>query len=255
MRSMQSSAALEAQVSPTSDVDIMRTYAAEAGIYARTLFALDIETDNLMGFGLDPRNSQITEVAVCADPRALNDAMRNGFAPNSRCDVTVLDHGVVFAAETPSEEALMLRNLDLLMMTLPSGVISTWNGAGFDIPFLYDRAKYHGLSWGLRPIADNRLKPYYATLPGHEFGYQATWRRNAGFAPHRFLDTSLSFADPVTRRPKGLKSTARLNGMNPIELDRARIHTYSPEERAEYVMSDVVATRTLQLMRRIGMAA
>ena len=80
------------------------------------LHGLDIETDTEAG-GLDPRTACITAVAVASDG-----------------GTRVFD----------GAEADLLRALDVHVAALPAGVIVTWNGAAFDLPFLFDRAQRGG---------------------------------------------------------------------------------------------------------------
>src|SRR5690348_12681457 len=76
------------------------------------IYGLDIETDTTVD-GLDPQRSRIVAAAV-AGP-----------------------HGVrVF---DDRDESLLLDRLDWHLAALEAGVLATWNGAGFDLPFLADR--------------------------------------------------------------------------------------------------------------------
>src|SRR3954447_9178200 len=97
-------------------------HAAEPPIYG-----LDIETDTSVD-GLDPAVARIIAVAV-AGPRG----------------VRVFDD---------SDEALLLDRLDWHLASLEPGVIATWNGAAFDLPFLDDRARALGVRLGLRLTLD-----------------------------------------------------------------------------------------------------
>lgn len=97
-------------------------------------YALDIETctDNVNG--LDPRESHITSVAIF-----------NG------------TDGVVF----DGDERQLLIDLETYVATLDKGVIVTWNGAAFDIPWLAYRFKKHGLTTTLQAkLSDMRIPSY-----------------------------------------------------------------------------------------------
>src|SRR6476469_307418 len=111
------------------------------------VYGLDIETDTTVD-GLDPRVARVLTVALsCAN------------------------HDEVFSGP----EDLLLRDLDVRLRRLRPGVIATWNGATFDLPFLDDRARLHGLELGLRLEADPRMALRHAPLPGHTTGYRGAW--------------------------------------------------------------------------------
>ena len=81
------------------------------------MYGLDIETDTTVD-GLDPEVAAVVTVALSND----------GFDE-------------VF---TGDEEAI-LHDLDARLAAVAPGVIATWNGAAFDLPFLADRAALHGI--------------------------------------------------------------------------------------------------------------
>ncbi|HNG22690.1 MAG TPA: 3'-5' exonuclease, partial [Microthrixaceae bacterium] len=85
------------------------------------LYGLDIETDTSVD-GLDPSVSPIVAVAV-ATP----------------------DGDRVFQGA----EDLVLHRTDELMSELDPGIVVTWNGSGFDLPFLAERAQRLGVTLGL----------------------------------------------------------------------------------------------------------
>lgn len=177
-------------------------------------YGLDIETDTTID-GLDPRCAAIVAVSVVGD------------------DIEVVFDG---------PERSIISRLDATLAELPPGVVITWNGAAFDLPFLADRAERLGLPIGLR------LRPGVATgrrsdpLPGHDGAYRATWHA------HRHLDGYRLFRNDVGRAlrlPCGLKSLARLVGVPAIELDASRIHDASPDDVRAYVTSDARVARVL----------
>ena len=167
------------------------------------IYGLDIETDTTTD-GLDPRVAAVVAVAVAGE-------------------------GVEVVLEADeAHEAELLRTLDATLADLAPGVIVTWNGAGFDLPFLHDRARHHGLPLGLRLVADPGIGGRSEPLPGHAGAYRATWHR------HRHLDGYQLFRSDVGATlglSCGLKSLARLVGLPVVEVDRSRIHELSDAER------------------------
>src|SRR4051794_18369466 len=91
-----------------------------------SLYGLDIETDTSVD-GLDSSCAAIVAVGVSWD-----------------------GGDVVFRGP----EAQLLRSLDKWLRRMPSGVLVTWNGSGFDLPFLADRAALAGVRLGLELTAD-----------------------------------------------------------------------------------------------------
>lgn len=187
------------------------------------LAALDIETDTsplteqekAAGFtsrGLDPRITEITSIAI-----ALEDG-----AP------------LVFDGD---EETVLGETINALAEISPS-LLLTWNGAVFDLPFIHDRAKVRGLETGLLLEPNPGIVPKYDPTPGHEGGYTAYW----GKSTH--VDVAyLVKADADARGMKwSLKPYARSIGLDPIEVDRERMHELTPEQLRDYVASDAVVT-------------
>lgn len=143
-------------------------------------------------------------------------------------------------------EADILQGVDAAIRDLASGVITTWNGSRFDLPFLVDRSHIVGVDLGLTLQADQHSRSAHEPLPGHEGGYVATWYE------HRHLDTYRVYRADVgamLHLACGLKSLARFVGLSPIEVDRERIHELSRDELHEYVASDAIMTRELTLRR------
>ena len=179
------------------------------------LYGLDIETDTSTD-GLDPRTSAVVAVALCG--------------PHGN-DVFVGD------------EASLLPALDRRLRSLPPGVLVTWNGSAFDLPFLSDRAARCGARLGLRLQLDPLIPMRRDPLPGHEGAYRAGWYG------HGHLDAYRLYRCDVPRALPGvscsLKAIARLVGLDCIEVDRERIHELSTEELAAYATSDAALARTL----------
>lgn len=162
------------------------------------LYGLDIETDTAID-GLDPAVAAIVAVAVAT------------------------------ASETfvlTGSEHTILRSLDELLAGLPAGLLTTWNGAGFDLPFIATRAQHRAVPIGLRLDTDG----------------SDVWHG------HGHLDGYLLYRADVGATLGlrcGLKAMARLVGLDPIEVDRADIGSLTPAELHAYVASDAEVTRDL----------
>ncbi|MHB1923861.1 MAG: 3'-5' exonuclease [Acidimicrobiales bacterium] len=169
-------------------------------------YGLDIETDTSLG-GLDPRTSPILAVALASDT-----------------GVTIIR----------GPETRILREVDSLLGLLAPGVIVTWNGSGFDLPFLADRARRHGLRLGLRLSIDPGIVRFHPPLPGHAGFYRASWYG------HDHLDAYLAYRALATEDEGSLalKAVAARRGLSAVEVDRSRIHQLSPDDLASYVASD-----------------
>lgn len=217
-----------------------------------TIFALDIETDTspltdaekAAGFttrGLDPRITPVTAVALHADGETH----------------------VIHAEDYADGEAGLLSGVGAYMIGAGAnrnlgGVLVTWNGSVFDLPFLADRARTLGVDVWLSKLEltpDERIVPKYDPLPGHAGGYRATW---CGL-PHidmAYVDKDECLAAGVSW---SLKPWAKHLGMNPVEVDRTRMHELSREELNAYVGSDAKITHDLaarhshRLIERAGL--
>lgn len=183
-------------------------------------YGLDIETDTTVD-GLDPSCSPVVAVAV-ATPSG---------------DQVLL-----------GDEADLLRRLEALLCSLPPGVLVTWNGSAFDLPFLATRADLHGIALGLRlfPGAGPRRDD-----PDGSPCFLASW------GAHGHLDGYRLYRADVGRTlglSCGLKAMARLAGLQPVQVDRERIHALSVAELSDYVASDARLARDL-VARRLPAAA
>lgn len=127
------------------------------------VYGLDIETDTSVD-GLDPATSRVLTVALS---QAGIDEVFVGF------------------------EHELLLELDDRLAELEPGVIATWNGAAFDLPFLADRARLWGLRLGLQLRLDRSIRLLHAPLPGHAGAYRAAWHH------HEHLDAYHLYRDDV----------------------------------------------------------
>lgn len=154
--------------------------------------------------------------------------------------------GADWSAVFDGDEASLLERLDSAINDLPLGVLVTWNGARFDLPFLQDRARLTGVEIGLELVADTRSRSRRDPLPGHRGGYLGQWHG------HRHLDAYAVYRADVGASlglPCGLKPLSRLLGLSPVEVDREAIHELTARQLEEYVASDAILARELALRR------
>lgn len=193
----------------------------------RPFYSLDIETDTspvsegerARGFsdrGLDPRITRIT---------ALSIAKRD-------------TSGSIAASVWTGDEATILADAQSWLQEQEPGVIVTWNGSVFDFPFIDFRARSAGLPLDLSLVSDPRIVPKYQSTPGYAGGYSATWAGHTS-ADLAYAVRSAALAAGVVW---SLKPFARSVGLNPVEVDRERMHELSPSELEQYVASDAVNT-------------
>lgn len=188
------------------------------------IYGLDIETDTTVD-GLDPAVSPVVTVALS----------------------TPQSDEVFVGAESD-----ILAALDARLRALPPGVIATWNGAVFDLPFLADRAAACALALGLRLAPDPTVVLSRGPLPGHTGAYRASWYG------HRHLDAYRVYRGDVGRVLQvscSLKAIARVVGLTPVEVDRERIHELPRPVLDAYVASDARLARVLAERRWPGAAA
>lgn len=183
---------------------------------ALPLYGLDIETDTAAG-GLDPRSAAILAVALSTD-----------------------DGDTVFTGD----EAGVLRSLDRHLAALDPGIVVTWNGAAFDLPFVADRAARLGIGLGLRLVWDAGDPGRHGPLPGHPGRYRACWHQ------HRHLDAYRAYrAFTPESDGCGLKATARREGVAAVEADASTVHLLDIGAMRSYVASDAAAARRLAQAR------
>jgi len=189
------------------------------------LTALDIETETRFGGGLDPLSSSVVALALAFDDGST----------------VVFDDADEVTLLTRVDEALRSRH----------GLLLTWNGAGFDLPFIAVRSRVLGIetSIGLETRHDPALPVKYAPPAGLGDPVRARWHATAHvdvahlyrpFAEEHGLQWSLK---PIARR----------HGLEPVEVDRTAIHELSPAELEAYVASDAIVT--LDLARRLPVTA
>lgn len=182
-------------------------------------YGLDIETDTTVN-GLDATVAAIVAVAVST---AEEDFVLQG------------------------EEVQILTDLEELISSLAPGVLITWNGNYFDLPFIAERAARRGVEMSLQfgPAESSRWP-----AARHPRPYACSW------GEHRHLDGYQLYRADLGRQFKiscGLKPLSRMLGLSPVEVDRTQIHHLSEQEMHEYVASDARLAREL-VARRMPLA-
>jgi DNA polymerase family B, exonuclease domain len=182
-------------------------------------YGLDIETDTTLD-GLDATRAAILAVAV-----------------------STVDGDEVLMGD----ERDVLRRLDELLASLAPGLLVTWNGTFFDLPFIAERAALLGLDLGLRLGGERCVEWPPERRPGP---YRCNWWQ------HRHLDGYRLYRDDLGRAfglSCGLKPLSRLVGLVPVEVDRTAMHLLSDQQMREYVASDARLARQL-VDRRMPLA-
>jgi uncharacterized protein YprB with RNaseH-like and TPR domain len=187
------------------------------------IYGLDIETDTTID-GLDPAVARVVTVALSTP---AGDEVFEG------------------------SEADQLTALDERLAQLSPGVVATWNGAAFDLPFLADRAASHGLAVGLRLAFDPAIVCRRPPLRGHLGAYRAGWHGHRHIDAYRLYRSDVG---PVMRVSCSLKTIARLVGLTPVEVDREHIHALPGDVLRAYVASDARLARQLAERRWPGAA-
>lgn len=179
------------------------------------LYGLDIETDTTAD-GLDPGVARVVAVALSS----------------AEAGDVVLTGG----------EAGVLLALDEHLAALPPGVVVTWNGGAFDLPFLAARAAVADVDLGLELAWDPAgYRPGRAPLPGHLGTYAASWHGHVHLDAYRAWR---ALSDPAL--PCGLKAVARAEGLAPVEVDDVTLlHDVPLLELRRYVASDAALARQL----------
>jgi uncharacterized protein YprB with RNaseH-like and TPR domain len=184
------------------------------------LYGLDIETDTSAD-GLDPGVARVVAVAVSSE--AGGDVVLTG------------------------PEAGVLAALDAHLDDLPAGVLVTWNGGAFDLPFLAARAAVIGVPLGLELAWDpSGYRAGRTPLPGALGTYAAGWYGHEHVDAYRAWRTRLAAPDESC----GLKAVARSLGLDAVEVDDvALLHELPVGELRRYVASDASLTRRLAELR------
>lgn len=186
-------------------------------------YALDIETSTNPGDGLDPTNplTRIISAAIFIGPVEAESTPRS------------------HAYFDDPDEAKLLEGVDHFFGESLPGVILTWNGSNFDIPFFITRSALLGVDLGLRAEISPSRKPRFRPCKGHKGGYSAAWYA------HDHADIWPLFGTitlPDGSRTSALKPLARHYGLHPVEVDRTKMELLTRDELKRYNISDVEIT-------------
>ncbi|WP_426572007.1 hypothetical protein [Aquihabitans sp. McL0605] len=185
------------------------------------IYGLDIETDTTED-GLDPAVASVRAIALSG--RAFDDLF-------------------------VGDETDLLRALDARLAALPTGVVATWNGSAFDLPFLADRARILGIDLGLKLRLDRRLTLHRAPLPGHAGAYRAGWHDHGHLDAFRLYGAETNAAQRLS-----LRSLGRLVGIGGSAVHPSRTQTLSNEALHACAPSDARLARVLVERRWPGAA-
>lgn len=208
----------QASASTTPHYDRLRSGIIESAHIDTPLYGLDIETDTSVD-GLDPAVSPVVGVAI-------------------------VGAGVEIVLDGP--EATLLTDLQSAVEALPAGVLITWNGSAFDLPFLVDRAQLVGVTLGLRIRHDPDIVLSREPLRGHPGAYRGRWNQHRHLDGYRLYRSEI---DPDSGQSCGLKPLARHFGFDVIEVERDHIHELDRDELRRYVASDAALARALIVRR------
>lgn len=174
------------------------------------IYGIDIETDTSLG--IDPAIGPITRVALS---------------------------GCRFDETFAGPETEMLAALDDRLSSLPPGVLATWNGGTFDLPYIADRARLLGVGLGLRLCRDRTLSLGRSPLPGHSGAYRGAWGH------HGHIDTFRLYGHPGGGSVwSSLRTIGRLVGIGPAPVVR-RPDDLANEALHAHAASDARLARVL----------
>lgn len=175
------------------------------------IYGIDIETDTRYD-GLDPAVASVRTVALSNQ-----------------------DFDEVFVGD----EATLLTTLDRRLAELPPGVLATWNGATFDLPFIADRARLLDLDLGLTLCLDRRLTLGRTPLPGHAGAYRGAWGH------HGHLDTFRLYGGTSAPGRMSLRALGRLVGLGTHAGSAPRGSDQANEALHAHAASDARLARVL----------
>ncbi|QXC62889.1 hypothetical protein KSP35_08950 [Aquihabitans sp. G128] len=176
------------------------------------------------------------------------DTSRDALDPAVAPVLTIALSGRTFDDVFIGDEATMLRALDDRLASLAPGVLATWNGATFDLPFIAERARLLGVDLDLRLCLDRRLTLGRAPLPGHAGAYRGVW------GAHVHLDTFRLFGQSPAGPWTSLRSIGRLLGVGTGGAGSRPGKDLADEALHAHAASDARLARVLA-ERRWGAAA
>lgn len=202
----------------------------------------DIETDNRHGHGLNPQLSAVTN--ICAAVYDFSTGIPLPAEVRSKESFIFSESAVMDPDGEPGApskaEADLIGNFTqwLWHLRYEAHNLVGWNSAVFDAPFVFWRTGVNRVPDSLSLSFDPSITPKYEAMPGFHGGY------NHSVGP--LVSVDLSYMDSLDRESIedrgirfGLKPVAKSFGFDPIELDREKLHTYSPEMVEAYNLSDV----------------
>lgn len=168
------------------------------------------------------------------------DTSRNGLDPAVASVLTIALSGRAFDEVFIGDEATLLHALDARLASLAPGIVATWNGATFDLPFIADRARLLGVDLSLRLCLDRRLTMDRTTLPGHGGAYRGAWGH------HAHLDTFRLYGPPTAPSPwTSLRTIGRMVGLGGQGGPADRTHDLANEALHAHAASDARLARVL----------
>jgi DNA polymerase elongation subunit (family B) len=178
------------------------------------IYGLDIETDTTT----DGRNPYVSRVVAAA----LVSQDGNALVFRDQNEIDLLSN---LASHTSGLTA--------------QDVVCTWNGSGFDLPFISIRAEILGLNLGWDVWRSSRPAKY------EPVGYDFSMRAKIGLASHMDIAPAYKEVASSLGCDWSLKPVCNALGFEPVSVDRERIHELSLEELDAYVASDSFYTALL----------
>ena len=177
------------------------------------IYALDIETDTTID-GRDPSVAAIIAVAI-AEPA-----------------------GPIAVLAGP--EKMVLEATIATLNALEPGIVTTWNGAGFDLPFIQERCTLLGIDTGWEVVPTD-LPGKYAPVGGRAARYSSK------LGHHKHADIAWAWQQHCETNGVvwSLKPLAHSLGLEAIEADREHAADLSRAELFAYVASDAHVTAAL----------
>lgn len=188
------------------------------------------------------------DIEIAVDP--AHQVIDPAVAPIRRVALSGRDFDELFQGP----EAELLVDLDHRLAELPPGVLATWNGSIFDLPFIAERARLIGVDMRLALCLDTRLTLRRRPLPGHAGAYRAAWGH------HRHLDTFRLFGPASTDVPQGpMARLARRFGLGGIpsrpanDLTAEAVHAHAASDaRLARVLTERRWPAALALVDELG---
>ncbi len=186
--------------------------------YNHNFYGIDIETDTTQA--VDPAVAPIHTVALS---------------------------GAAFDEEFTGDETELLQALNTRLAALPPGVLATWTGATYDLPYIADRARVLGVDLDLQLCRDRRLTFGRTLLPGHGGAYRGAW------GSHGHLDTFRLYGH--TGGPSvwsSLRTIGRLVGLGTMPMVARRHDDLTNEALHAHARSDARLARVLAERRHVA---